>query len=329
MSHVEVSHLVDVPGDPPELDANRYEAFLRALEDLERWMSDTLRRGLAEARDQPPEFWEARAARMTDAKLPGVASMLRRIALLPTARADWPEITFSLLCRLQLLSDALRRLPELPPDLQHDVLTLLGQRQLKKELAQTRPALEDEWTVLGTRRREEDVFVTDATWLHGRRTGRLGLLLEFTPRARVPETPAPAGCVLRGEVVYYLGAVRQRVFFKQDPERVDVAVSMPKTRANFQGCAETFSRQLSKNPWLESSGMAIDGARLMMDSTDCHLVDQCGRRAPLDPEFEGLWKFLAVSAESFIPLFGEWTGFHFTPISLFTDDGIINLDPHL
>lgn len=329
MSSAEGSNFADASIDPPKLEPDRHEAFLRALEDLERWMSDTLRRGLAETRDQPPEFWEARAARMTDAKLPGVASILRRIALLPTAREDWSDITFSLLCRIQLLSDALRKLPELPPDLQHDVLTLLGQRQYRKELAQTRPGVQDEWSVLGTRRREEDIFVTDATWLHGRRTGQLGLLLEFTPRARVPETPWPAGCVLQGEVVYYLGAVRQRLFFKQDPERVDVATSIPKTHANFEDCAEAFSSQLSRNPWLESAGVAIDGARLRMDSTDCHLIDQCGRRVAIDPEFEGLWKYLAVSAENFIPVFGEWTGFHFTPISLFTDDGIINLDPHI
>lgn len=53
--------------------AKRGERILEGLEDLELWLQDLVRQGLAAMQAKPHNFWEARAARLVDAQAPGLA----------------------------------------------------------------------------------------------------------------------------------------------------------------------------------------------------------------------------------------------------------------
>ena len=58
------------------------------IDEFERWLFDLVRQGLASARHQPFAFWDAAAARLVDAHMPGLES-----ADVTTARVGVPAGT--------------------------------------------------------------------------------------------------------------------------------------------------------------------------------------------------------------------------------------------
>ena len=70
----------DSPPDPAA-QAKRLEERLAlmtaGLEDFGRWLCDLVRAGTAAARQQPYGWWDATAARLVDAQLPGLAEQVR------------------------------------------------------------------------------------------------------------------------------------------------------------------------------------------------------------------------------------------------------------
>ena len=83
--------------------------------ELDRWLRDLVRSGLADAPGRPRRFWEAIAARMVDAQAPGLARMLRELPGIAASGAGWQERLLEHLARLFLLLEGYRRLETLSP----------------------------------------------------------------------------------------------------------------------------------------------------------------------------------------------------------------------
>ena len=146
------------PPDPEaqaRRQAKREERVQAGLEELERWLHDLVRQGLAQARQRPYGFWDEAAARLVDAQASALAGRLRMLGGLAAAgREDWAEALLEEAGLVQLLLRASRRLDELPDGLRADVRALIGWTMPQDEvLAGAR--LRDRWAVLG-RVLEED-----------------------------------------------------------------------------------------------------------------------------------------------------------------------------
>ena len=96
--------------------ATRVERVSAGLEELDRWLSDQVRGGLAGFERTGYSHVDHMAARMVDAQAPGVASLLRSIPAELTG-VGWPERVLIQLASLHLLIQAHRRLDLLPPEL--------------------------------------------------------------------------------------------------------------------------------------------------------------------------------------------------------------------
>ena len=96
------------------------------LADLDRWLGDLARRGLAAARGEGYDFWERPAARMVDAQAPGVARLLRELAGVPASGEGWQDRLLERLARLHLLVEGYRRLEALPPEAAADLRAAVG-----------------------------------------------------------------------------------------------------------------------------------------------------------------------------------------------------------
>ncbi|MGH9938011.1 MAG: SWIM zinc finger family protein, partial [Blastocatellia bacterium] len=59
------------------------------LRELELWLRDIARGGLAAVQSQPPQFWERMAARLIDAQAPGVARLVREMAGVAASGEGW------------------------------------------------------------------------------------------------------------------------------------------------------------------------------------------------------------------------------------------------
>lgn len=75
--------------------ANREAKVKAGLQELELWLRDLARGGLAAAQSQPPQFWERTAARLVDAQAPGIARLVREMAGMPASGEGW---TASAIC---------------------------------------------------------------------------------------------------------------------------------------------------------------------------------------------------------------------------------------
>ena len=92
------------------------------MAELERWLTDQVRQGLAGASRSGYGHWDTMAARLVDAQAPGAAGAVRRLA----ATAGAPEQLLAELGLLWLLVRAYRRLDEIPPALAATVRSRIG-----------------------------------------------------------------------------------------------------------------------------------------------------------------------------------------------------------
>ena len=85
------------------------------LAELDRWLCDQVRQGLAASQKAGYGHWDDIAARMVDAQAPGPAERLRALASVPHSGAGWDGRLLEEYALLRLLTVAYRRQAELPP----------------------------------------------------------------------------------------------------------------------------------------------------------------------------------------------------------------------
>src|SRR5262249_32647954 len=73
----EGSGLPSSPALRPSSVAQRRARTAAGVEELDLWLADLIRHGLADAQSRPAAFWQTPAARLVDAQAPGLARLLR------------------------------------------------------------------------------------------------------------------------------------------------------------------------------------------------------------------------------------------------------------
>ncbi|MCS6861637.1 MAG: SWIM zinc finger family protein [Abditibacteriales bacterium] len=309
----------DVPARPervvdPKARAKRAmqrEARVAAgLQELELYLCDLVRNGLAAVQSQPYSFWEAHARRLVDAQAPSVARELRKIAKIPSSGAGWPGRLLERLSRLYLLIEAFKRIETLPPDMQADIRTAIGWTQNQNELM-TAAGVRDRWLVLGQSVEEEDRLRVQRTWLWGRESKRPALVLHFAPIEQpVPDTGLVAGTCLDAELVFFPSAYPLRALVKERhaaPAPIDALPGFPTIAA----ATAAYAAALARNPWLERFPMPLQSVVLMRDGEGWSLYDSEGRTLSLVQRLQNGWLLLALSGGHPIDVCGEWDGDHF------------------
>ena len=298
--------------------AKRQKLVEDGLDTLDLWLTDLVRNGIGVLEGQPTSFWEAQAARMTDAQAPGVATRLRRIAGIPGASDDWPVKLLGELGRLSLLIQAYRRLDTLDEGLREDVRQLIGWTILQDELAARGEHVADRWTVLGQWIDDQDRGREQRTWLMGERSGRLALVLQFSfANQPFPESFIP-GSSFDAELHFYPGArpLRARVA-ERDGEPVANHERLPgseSVEAFLRARAEVISRQ----PWLDRLACVLRDVTPVCVSADSWWArDDSGAGLPL--EGSDHWRLLALSGGNPVDLIGEWDGETLLPLGMIAE----------
>ncbi len=299
--------------------ALRAERVAEGMDQLDRWLSDLVRVGLASLEESSPGVFEDQARRLVDAQAPGLAAWVRRLADRPLATPDWPKRLLDELGRIALLLRAYRRRDALPPDLLSDLRQLIGWKVSKDEVLSEGQRLQDRWRVIAQEVRADDRVRTQRTWLIGQKIGSKALVLSFAVGARQSfAEPLHLGEEFDALLAYYPGAARQRALIVQReglPEQLT-------TLAGGQSVAdlrEEVSRALARQPWIARFGAVLSGVAPALDSdATLHLVEASGDSVPakdVDP-----YLLLALSGGAPIDIGGEWDGEAFRP-SLTAIDG--------
>ncbi|EEF62185.1 SWIM zinc finger family protein [Pedosphaera parvula] len=294
--------------------AEREAKVSAGLKELEIWMSDLVRQGLAGAQGRPNSFWESTAARMIDAQAPGIARRVRELSGIPASGEGWPERLLEQLGRLHLLREGFQRIETLSVELQNDIRTLIGWTQNQDELLGN-SGVKDEWLVLGRTLEEEDKIRVQRTWLHGKQSGRNAMHLHFAHLTQPLDTSLVPGTAFEGEVVYFPSAYPMRAIIK---ERGGVSKNLDGIpgQASIADLMAAYAEALAMHPWIEQFPMRLSAVVPVRRDERWQLRDGEGRCVPLTPSFAKGWELLAMSGGRAVTVFGEWDGDFLQPVSV-------------
>jgi hypothetical protein len=312
---------------PPEPDTTtstardeRIERMFAGLTELDRWLEDRMRTGLADPALARYATWDELAARLVDAQAGSLANRVRRLAGLVGASPDWHGDVLAEVGLLHLLAQAGRRLPSLPGPLADIVATAAGWQVRQADVLGGVPDTDD-WIVAGRSDTREDRIEVRRHWLVGQGSGRWALVLSFAAYRQSLDTSLHVGTSFPADLFRYPGpALRALVGIRHGetvfarPNSVDIATA----------CGEVGS-MLALEPWLDRvpftarAAVAVDGPRFA-------LTDDTGS-LPLLGGGRPFATLLAVSAGSPVDVTCEWTPLGAVPLAIHLDDRTIDVGP--
>ncbi|WLP88777.1 SWIM zinc finger family protein [Gordonia sp. NB41Y] len=316
------------PKDPKRAAKNaaqRAERVTTGLDELRMWLGDQVGHGLAGLEADAYARFDAVAARLVDAQVPGMANRVRRLPAVLYApddatdsRADWPSRLLQEFGALWSLAAAHDRLPDLPDEFAATVRRHIGYPVAKADVL-ARPAVVDDWLVLGRRDTEEDHLQARRTWLRGAHTGRFGLILDYAPAGGTLPARPPVGRVGHAALHFYPGAPGHRCLpadtdpapAPDTPESAaqDAEIAEPATPeitgTDLATARRVRAAAVAGDPWMSGFPVIITGRLGTTADGLPALIDRTGDAVGLR-DGEGLWPLLlAVTEGDEVQVFGE------------------------
>ncbi|EIP98937.1 SWIM zinc finger-containing protein [Opitutaceae bacterium TAV1] len=297
----------------PSAQAKRREKretnIQRGLDQLEGWMADLARQGMAAVATAGYAFWEEPARRLVDAQAAGLARRVRALGAVNRSRPDFEERATVALGRLHLTAAGYRRRSGLGEEWQAELAGQIGWTVDQEEL-RAQPGIKDRWLVAGQTVTEEERLLARATYLFGA-SGQVAQLLEFTAAGQPAVSPLAPGRWCEAELVFFPGVQPLRALLKTPPRDV------PAVPLHFcEQCVEVISAhaaRLAANPLAEPLPVLVRLTPVRSNGR-WWLREAEGAALPVAPAFARGWELAACSGGEPLDLAGLWDGFDFLPL---------------
>ncbi|MFK8103882.1 MAG: SWIM zinc finger domain-containing protein [Saprospiraceae bacterium] len=284
----------------------------KGIVDLDSWLLDLIRQGLAQTEGQDYAFWNGMATRMVDAKLAGVAKRIKALQLIQGATSDWPAKMLTELAEIYLISTGFKQRESLSAGLREALFSVAGVN-VKKETLLDLPAVQDDWAVVGQITGIEENLNFRRTWLKGQQTQRYVLLLDFSfGNASYPQQ-WPVGSIFSGEMVYYPGSFPLRALAKE-MELKDTPLNDFAGEKNIPAFMDAYADAVGLDPWITNFPCGLAEVVPAMRGDDLYLVDTTQRSIAVNKN-DSAWKLMAISGGHPVSVFGEWSGERLIPLS--------------
>jgi uncharacterized Zn finger protein len=307
--------------------AQRVQLMTSGMDELELWLTDLIRQGIANTDIQKASFWNQVAAKMVDAKLPRISTYLKETHQLIQQNPNWSEIVVARLGELYLWAESFKKRNLLSAEMQEELYQSLGKIVKKADILEQHPSTKDLWFILG---KKEGVDIEGRSfrkiWLQGQKTKQHALILDYAFGSMGYEQQYIVGDLLDGALVYYSKAYPQRAIFESfDSAKIYEKIEAS-THSDLNSVLTNYGKALVQNPWLFSFPVGLSKLKAFMNAKkELKIKDINDIIIPLsNVKEEIMWKILAISGGHSISLFGEWNGLHFEPLSLLTEDGIVS-----
>lgn len=314
---------VGLGGTPPDPDRDRRrleraERMRAGLLELDRWLADRIRAGLAAPELSDPTTWERAAARLVDAQCGGLANRVRRVAARVGEHAGWHEDVLEELAMLHALARGAQRTSALPEELADGVHLATGLTAAKDDVLGTAPSTAD-WLVAGESRTREDRITVQRTWWCSLVDGlpdTWAMSLAFGAFGNEVTSEAPVGQQLRADLHWYPGGVRLRALVGH---RHGAPCPAPAPTGSTVDHAIAGAGLLSAaEPWIERAPMLLRATPVPLGTGRWALSDATGS-IPLVPGFWRTAELVAASGGRPVTVMGEWSVDGILPLTLWAD----------
>jgi SWIM zinc finger len=313
--------LLPPPIEPSKTRDDRIARMAAGLSELDRWLDDRLRTGLADPSLASYKTWDGLAARLIDAQVGGLANRVRRLAGLVGAHPDWHSRVLAELGVLHLLATSGRHLGMLPVDLADSVAATIGWQVRQADVLAGVP-LTDHWVVMGRSDTREDRIEVRRIWLRGAETGDWAMVLSFAAFQQSLDTSFEVGTQVHADLFRYPGAVALRVLVGPRHGEAEPAPHIQGSSIG-EACTQV-GRALAAEPWLERYPLCV-AAALTRAGGRWLLSDSTGSLPLVDGAIVGT--LLACSAGRPATVVAEWTPAGLVPLAIHLADRVVDIGP--
>jgi hypothetical protein len=291
------------------------------LAELDRWLDDRVRTGLADPSLSSYKTWDGLAARLIDAQVGGLANRVRRLAGLVGAHPDWHSQVLAELGVLHLLATSGRHLGALPMDLADSVAATIGWQIRQADVLAGVP-LTDHWVVMGRSDVREDRIEVRRIWLRGTKSRDWAMVLSFAAYQQTLDTSFVVGTQVHADLFRYPGAVALRVLV--GPRHSDPVPAGSLVGSSIAEACAQVGRALAAEPWLERYPVCVLAAPTRA-SGRWVLTDSTGSMPLIDGTIVGT--LLACSGGRPTLITAEWTAAGLVPLTVHLSDRAVDIGP--
>ncbi|HSC79692.1 MAG TPA: SWIM zinc finger family protein [Chitinolyticbacter sp.] len=297
--------------------AKRNDRVADGLAALQLWLDDQVRNGLARLPAEGPALFEQQAARLVDAQAAALAGRLRALADLPGGPTDWPQQLLGELGRLALTIRAFEHIDSLPAELQHSLRAAIGYTLKEEDILSTATPWRDEWLVIGQALDQDERVRVQRSWLQGRQSGQLALLLQFAVGTQPFAQRWLPGSSFAAELAFWPGAHPQRAMLKGTAEPA-TAPSAFTHRHSIDALLLHAAQALASQPWLERVALMLADLTPVRHHERWYAAQPDGQALPLARG--DYWHWLAIGGGAPHDTAVEWDGRVLRPLGWF-DNG--------
>lgn len=306
---------------------DRLDSVRAGVAELDRWLQDLVRTGLLTLPEKEASFWQNTAARLVDAKAPGLAYRVKQLGSLAYFDGNaWQSNALRQFGQLYLLTRAFDRLDGLPPDLRADVEAAVGLTINQKDLLESSTAetLTDTFWVLARQTTTEEDLTVQRSFLYGFRSGRFALILNFAYKNGPIQTLLVPGTQTDATLVFYPGRWPYRAVLKNNETRSRPAPTQtPVGLADWSAAQQALTDVLSRSPWADEVPQIVSGLSVAGAGDRHYLRDANGLSQPLDPGWpaESFFHYLALTGGRAATVALLQSETHILPLGVWVDDG--------
>jgi SWIM zinc finger len=308
----------------------RIERLVGGLVELDRWLEDRLRAGLADPTVARFATWDEVARRLTDARAGALANRVRRLAGRVGAEPEWHDGVLAEMGVLHLLARAGQRVPQLPSELADGVAVACGWQVRKADVEASAPRT-DRWLVVGRSDVREDLVEVRRVWLRGIRSGEWAMVLSFAAYRQALDTTLIVGSIVDADLHRYPGSAQRAIVGSvHDVDHAAKAVTESAAAAatSSTGACALVGSVLAGEPWLErvpaivrSTITRSDGEWLLTDDEGSLVIAAESMRS------DAVATLLAATGGQPATVAVEWTPRGVVPLTVFLPDRTIDVGP--
>ena len=314
------------PGAPqpgaPQRHPDRVERMSAGLAELDRWLLDRVRAGLAHPSLGEYRTWDDLAARLVNAQLSSLANRVRRLAGAVGSGPDWHEHVLAEIGVLYLLAQAGRRLGELPAPLAESVAAALGWQVRQADVLAGVPVTDD-WVVMGRSDTREDRIEVRRVWLRGRNTGGWAMVLSFAAYQQVLDESMEVGTSMPADVFRYPGVLGLRALVGQRHGSPTTAHDV--RGDSVVGACRSVGEAVAAEPWVERVPCCLTGTLTRVEGSWVLTDDDAA--LPVEATPGALATMLACSQGGPVTLTAEWTPSGLVPLTIHMVDRAVDVGP--